>query len=182
MIANLKGTVGKDQGGLWLPLHTTRGLDPSQRGSKTQAIIQDRKGMRDWISGLLRISRACPRNTQKGSPPATHCHIDRIHRHNPWRIDAVRNGPHFQRSGGHAVTQRRTLMSVRDADLLGSQSVVGSFRKISTGPPKILRSSFVGGSFRQKLPKTEQRIISALKSCEPEPKPRNETSYYFAPN
>ena len=112
-IANPKGTVGKDQGGLWLPLHTTRGLDPSQRGSKTQAIIQDRKGMRDWISSLLRISRASPRNTQKGSPPATHCHIDRIHGHNPRRIDAVRNGPHFQRSGGHAVTQRRTLMRVR---------------------------------------------------------------------
>ena len=77
------------------PLHTTRGLDPSQqRGSKTQAIIQDRKGMRDWITSLLRISRASPRNAQKGSPPATHCHIDRIHGHNPRRVDAVSNGPH----------------------------------------------------------------------------------------
>ena len=107
------------------PLHTTRGLDPSQqRGSKTQAIIQDRKGMRDWISGLLRISRACPRNTQKGSPPATHCHIDRIHGHNPRRIDAVRNGPHFQRSGGHAVTQRRTLIERASTPVFSDASLL----------------------------------------------------------
>ena len=92
------------------PLHTTRGLDPSQqRGGETRAIIQDRKGMRDWISSLLRISKACPRNTQKGSPPGTHCHIDPIHGHNPRRIDAVRNGPHFQRSGGYAVTQSSNI-------------------------------------------------------------------------
>jgi len=107
------------------PLHTTRGLDPSQqRGSKTQAIIQDRKGMRDWISSLLRISRASPRNTQKGSPPATHCHIDRIHGHNPRRIDAVRNGPHFQRSGGHAVTQSSNIDELASTPVFSEASLL----------------------------------------------------------